>query len=103
MDRMTTSTVLRTLQKKGLIKREEHYSDTRAKVVELTEKGLKITVKALRQVNKYNINYFSVLRDSKDIFINLLKKISNTNNMQTSFKSTYRTTINAPIEKVWMH
>ena len=37
----TTSTVLRTLQKKALIKRQEHKIDTRAKTVGLTELGVK--------------------------------------------------------------
>src|SRR3954462_7078975 len=37
IDPMTTSTVLRTLQTKGLLKRQEHSTDTRAKTVVLTE------------------------------------------------------------------
>jgi len=101
MDKMTTSTVLRTLQKKGLITRTEHSKDTRAKVVHLTEKGIEITVKSLRQVNKFNIDYFSALGDSKATFINLLQKIITINTMQTDFISIYQTTINAPIEQVW--
>src|SRR5436190_4254861 len=36
IDPMTTSTVLRTLQTKGFLKREEHAVDTRAKTVALT-------------------------------------------------------------------
>src|SRR6478736_6075640 len=42
IDPMTTSTVLRTLQTKGLIKRQEHSTDTRAKTVALTDNGIKI-------------------------------------------------------------
>ena len=41
IDPMTTSTVLRTLQKKGFIQRQEHLTDTRAKTVGLTEEGKK--------------------------------------------------------------
>src|SRR5689334_9465151 len=37
IDPMTTSTVLRTLQQKKLIIRQEHTTDTRAKLVALTE------------------------------------------------------------------
>lgn len=79
MDKMTTSEVLKTLQKKGLVRRKKHALDTRAKVVELTEQGLEITVKALRKVNKYNINYFSALGDSKAEFIATLQKLLNIN------------------------
>src|SRR5881394_4036081 len=35
IDPMTTSTVLRTLQKKGFLQRQEHATDTRAKTVAL--------------------------------------------------------------------
>lgn len=101
MDKMTTSTVLRTLQKKGLITRTEHTIDTRAKVVSLTQKGIEITVIALRRVNNFNMEYFSTLGHSKATFINFLQQLLIINNMQTEFKSTYQTTISAPIEKVW--
>src|SRR6478736_8032931 len=37
IDPMTTSTVLRTLQGKNLLQRQEHATDTRAKTVALTE------------------------------------------------------------------
>ncbi|VXD11292.1 SRPBCC domain-containing protein [Marinoscillum sp. 108] len=101
MDKMTTSTVLRTLQKKGLVTRTEHASDTRAKTVHLTKRGLETTVKSLKRVNNFNLDYFSALGDSKMTFINLLRKLLIINSMQTEFKSTYQTTIKAPIEKVW--
>lgn len=38
---ITTSTVLSTLQTNGLLKRQEHETDARAKTVELNEIGLK--------------------------------------------------------------
>ncbi|MGM8363326.1 SRPBCC domain-containing protein [Flavobacterium sp. ARAG 55.4] len=101
MDKMTTSTVLRTLEKKGLVSRAEQEKDTRAKVVSLTQVGLETTVKSLKQVNDFNVNYFSALGDSKVTFIHLLQQILKINNMQTDFKSTYQTEIAAPIEKVW--
>jgi len=101
MDKMTTSTVLRTLEKKGLVTRVEQLKDTRAKVVSLTQKGLELTVRSLKQVNDFNVDYFSALGDSKATFIHLLQQILIINNMQTEFKSTYQTEIAAPIEKVW--
>jgi len=39
IDPMTTSTILRTLQKKGLINRHESKTDTRARIVEVTDAG----------------------------------------------------------------
>lgn len=61
IDPMTTSTVLRTLQQKGLIQRQEHLTDTRAKTVGLTEEGKKIVKKAVVTVESFDKQFFSVL------------------------------------------
>jgi DNA-binding MarR family transcriptional regulator len=61
IDPMTTSTVLRTLQKKGFIKRQEHLTDTRAKMVELTEEGKTIIKQAVILVEAFDTDFFSVL------------------------------------------
>jgi MarR family transcriptional regulator, organic hydroperoxide resistance regulator len=61
IDPMTTSTVLRTLQQKGFIQRQEHLTDTRAKTVVLTEDGKKIIKKAVVTVEKFDTKFFSVL------------------------------------------
>jgi MarR family transcriptional regulator, organic hydroperoxide resistance regulator len=69
IDPMTTSTVLRTLQQKGFIQRQEHLTDTRAKTVGLTEEGKKIIKKAVVTVEKFDANFFSLL-GSKTIELN---------------------------------
>lgn len=61
IDPMTTSTVLRTLQRKGLLQRQEHSTDTRAKTVALTDAGKKIVKEAVRSVEKFDADFFSVL------------------------------------------
>ncbi|MFT3702032.1 MAG: MarR family transcriptional regulator [Agriterribacter sp.] len=61
IDPMTTSTVLRTLQQKGFVQRQEHVTDTRAKTVELTEDGKKIIKKAVVTVEKFDNTFFSLL------------------------------------------
>lgn len=61
IDPMTTSTVLRTLQQKGLIQRQEHLTDTRAKTVVLTEEGKKIIKKAVVTVEQFDAGFFSIL------------------------------------------
>lgn len=63
IDPMTTSTVLRTLQKKGFIERHEHLTDTRAKTVELTRTGISIIKKAIVKVEGFDVEFFSVLGD----------------------------------------
>lgn len=61
IDPMTTSTVLRTLQQKGFLQRQEHLTDTRAKTVGLTEEGKKIVKKAIVTVEKFDMEFFSKL------------------------------------------
>ena len=61
IDPMTTSTVLRTLQAKELIQRQEHATDTRAKTVELTDNGKKIIKQAIKTVEAFDAEFFSTL------------------------------------------
>ena len=61
IDPMTTSTVLRTLQAKGLVQRQEHSTDTRAKVVTLTASGRQVIKKAVVIVETFDREFFSAL------------------------------------------
>ncbi|MFT3682602.1 MAG: MarR family transcriptional regulator [Ferruginibacter sp.] len=63
IDPMTTSTVLRTLQTKELLQRQEHLTDTRAKTVGLTDKGKKIIKQAVKAVESFDRSFFSLLGD----------------------------------------
>jgi DNA-binding MarR family transcriptional regulator len=79
IDPMTTSTVLRTLQNKGLLQRQEHSTDTRAKTVALTDDGKKIIKQAVKTVEKFDADFFSPLGDKTADFnkklILLLQKV----------------------------
>jgi DNA-binding MarR family transcriptional regulator len=68
IDPMTTSTVLRTLQAKGLLQRQEHSTDTRAKTVALTDEGKKIIKQAVKAVEKFDEEFFSTLGNKQDDF-----------------------------------
>ncbi|WP_343707161.1 MarR family transcriptional regulator [Flavobacterium sp.] len=73
IDPMTTSTVLRTLQQKELVKRQEHKTDTRAKTVVLTDFGKEIIKKAIVTVEKFDEDFFSVSGvNVKDLNRNLI-------------------------------
>jgi MarR family transcriptional regulator, organic hydroperoxide resistance regulator len=72
IDPMTTSTVLRTLQTKGLVIRQEHETDTRAKTVVLTEKGIIITKQAIKTVEQFDRQFFSSLATETGDFNNKL-------------------------------
>jgi DNA-binding MarR family transcriptional regulator len=72
IDPMTTSTVLRTLQHKGLLQRQEHLTDTRAKTVGLTNEGKRIIKKAVVIVEKFDNKFFSLLGSKTTEFNNNL-------------------------------
>ncbi len=68
IDPMTTSTVLRTLQTKGLLQRQEHLTDTRAKTVGLTDNGKKIIKLAVKTVETFDKTFFKTLGNKTKIF-----------------------------------
>lgn len=61
IDPMTTSTVLRAMQKKGLLNRQEHLTDSRAKTVALTPVGKELVLQAVVAVEAFDQEFFSVL------------------------------------------
>ena len=63
-DRMMVSKVLRTLQEKGFVTRQEHATDTRAKTIQLTTSGEIILQKAIIEVENADLEFFGTL-DSK--------------------------------------
>ncbi|AZB25801.1 MarR family winged helix-turn-helix transcriptional regulator [Chryseobacterium bernardetii] len=68
IDPMTTSQVLRALQKKEFISRKEHVTDTRAKTIEITAAGKKIIKKAVIAVENFDREFFSKLENSQQEF-----------------------------------
>lgn len=75
IDPMTTSTVLRTLQSKGLLLRQEHSTDTRAKTVALTDEGIKVAQLAVKTVEKFDKQFFEGLGDNVQDFNGYLQKL----------------------------
>jgi DNA-binding MarR family transcriptional regulator len=58
-DRMMVSKVLRTLEDKGFLTRQEHEKDTRAKIIQLTENGEFVLQKAIIEVENADLDFFS--------------------------------------------
>ena len=71
-NKMMTSSVLRTLEKKGLIERQVNTTDTRAKVLVLTRVGTTLGNQAIKELHKLNKEFFG--EDSQD-FIQIIKKL----------------------------
>jgi DNA-binding MarR family transcriptional regulator len=60
-DRMMVSKVLRTLEEKKFITRQEHPTDTRAKTIKLTPDGEVILQKAIISVEEADLDFFQRL------------------------------------------
>ena len=73
-DTMMVSKVLRTLQKKGLIERREHETDTRSKCVFFTQSGSETFQDAFEIATTSNRDFFRSLKD-EDLFRKELQNI----------------------------
>jgi DNA-binding MarR family transcriptional regulator len=62
VDRMMVSKVLRTLEEKGFITRQEHETDTRAKIIRLTNDGELVLQKAIIEVENADLTFFDTLK-----------------------------------------
>lgn len=75
MDVMMTSNVLRTLEEKGLVARNPHPTDTRAKSLAVTGKGRELAEKAVQVVEKIDSEFFSTLGNDTTGFNKQLLKL----------------------------
>ena len=74
IDKMMTSNVLRTLEKNGLLKRKEHKTDTRAKIIKPTKNGIDILQKAIKEVEEFDSRFFGKINNIAE-FNNELNKL----------------------------
>ncbi|MDR1876926.1 MAG: MarR family transcriptional regulator [Flavobacteriaceae bacterium] len=90
IDPMTTSTVLRTLQKKGWIKRKFSKKDTRTRLISLTENGKKIVESATKELKKFNDSFFGPLKEQRGQFQeNLFILLMTDEHIKEEFKKYY--------------
>lgn len=67
-DEMMTSTVVRKLVEEGLVAREVHLDDARARSVVLTVNGRERVLAASEAVELFEMNFFRVFGDSASFF-----------------------------------
>ena len=79
MDVMMTSNVLRTLEEKGLLLRNPHPTDTRAKSLAVTEQGLVLARQAVRVVEEIDRAFFHSLGTALPDFTGQLLKLTSEN------------------------
>ncbi|MCD0466932.1 MarR family winged helix-turn-helix transcriptional regulator [Flavobacterium sp. ENC] len=78
-DRMMVSKVLRTLEEKGFVTRQEHETDTRAKTIRLTDTGEAVLQKAIIEIENADLDFFSSLDENLSSFNSNMVKLIDTN------------------------
>jgi DNA-binding MarR family transcriptional regulator len=78
-DRMMVSKVLRTLEEKGFVTRQEHKTDTRAKTIRLTGSGEAILQKAILEIENADLDFFATLDSKLSSFNKNMVKLINNN------------------------
>jgi DNA-binding MarR family transcriptional regulator len=67
-DRMMVSKVLRTLEQKKFVTRQEHKTDTRAKTIRLTKNGEIVLQKAIIEIENADLEFFSNIENDITFF-----------------------------------
>lgn len=81
-DRMMVSKVLRTLEEKKFITRQEHKTDTRAKIIKLTQEGAEVLQKALVMVENADVDFFSAIETNLKTFEKNMLKLIDANTIE---------------------
>lgn len=76
VDVNVTSQVLRTLEKKGYVKRSPHPTDTRANVITVTESGGELANRAVQAVEKADRAFFASVGGDIRPLNELLRKLA---------------------------
>lgn len=79
IDAMTTSQILRLLEKKQYVQRKQHPTDTRAKIVLLLDAGREKVNQGLPLIEKIDDIYFGSLQSNLSGFMNSLHKLCSFN------------------------
>jgi len=72
-DIMMTSKVVRTLEQKGLVTRQTHPTDTRAKAIGVTQAGRALAIQSIQVVEQADRQFFAVLGGEQGEFIRTLQ------------------------------
>lgn len=82
IDPMTTSTIIKNLIQRNLITRREHSTDTRAKLIDITNKGMTLIIPAIKIVEDFDKSFFKILETQSENFnCNLTKLLEDKNNI----------------------
>ncbi|ETT35455.1 MarR family transcriptional regulator [Paenibacillus sp. FSL H7-0942] len=74
VDVNVTSQVLRALEKRGLITRARHQTDTRANIITTTEEGTRLAVEGIHLVEESDKAFFETLDERKGEYLEIMQE-----------------------------
>lgn len=74
VDVNVTSQVLRALEKRELLTRKRHLTDTRANIITTTSEGTRLALEGIHLVEAADKVFFDVLSDRKDEYIEIMQE-----------------------------
>lgn len=77
VDVNVTSQVLRTLEKRGLITRSRHHTDTRANIIHTTEAGAQLALEGIQVVEAADQEFFGRVGERREEFMKTLQQFIN--------------------------
>jgi len=75
-DPMMTSQVVRTLAANGLLQRQPHPTDARARALRATPAGIELANQANAAVEQVDLDYFDLLGDDRPAFTGMLVRLT---------------------------
>lgn len=73
IDKMMTSNVIRKLEHMKLLTRNQHEKDTRAKVVQISDKGIEILKNSIEEIENFDFTFFNQLSNQSEFNNELLR------------------------------
>lgn len=77
VDVNVTSQVLRALEKRGLIQRTRHKTDTRANIISTTPEGTALANRGIQVVEAADKAFFDLVSDRKEEYMDILREFIN--------------------------
>lgn len=74
VDVNVTSQVLRTLEKRGLIIRNRHLTDTRANIITTTPEGTRLAIEGIHLAEEADKVFFDIVSDRKEEFMEIMQE-----------------------------
>lgn len=103
LDVMHTSRIVRTLEKRGLLTREQSSADSRSNYLRITARGIQLAQQCSEVLDTTTNRFFQPIKSQEQEFVALMKALMDGNDISTKkkFSIKIKRIVHMPIETVW--